>query len=73
MQQKIQKIIEQMRPYIQMHDGDVTLLEIKDGVVKIKVSGACVGCQMANETYDQMLGSMIRDECPEVQQIIFEN
>jgi Fe-S cluster biogenesis protein NfuA len=73
MQQKIQKIIEKMRPYIQMHGGDVELLEVKDGAVKIKVSGACVGCQMHDETFNGMLGGMIREEVPDIKEIIFEN
>jgi Fe-S cluster biogenesis protein NfuA len=73
MQQKVEKIIEKIRPYIQMHGGDVELLEVKDGTVKIKVSGACVGCAMAGQTYNGMLDGMIREEVPEVKEIIFEN
>jgi Fe-S cluster biogenesis protein NfuA len=73
MQQKVEKIIEKMRPYIQMHGGDVALVDIKDGVVKIKVSGACVGCQMHDETFNGMLGGMIKEEVPEVKEIIFKN
>jgi Fe-S cluster biogenesis protein NfuA len=72
MQEKVQKIIEQMRPYIQMHGGDVALVDIKDGIVKIKVSGACVGCQMHDETFNGMLGGMIKEEVPEVKNIIIE-
>lgn len=56
-----------------MHGGDVTLLDITDGIVKIKVTGACVGCELANETYDGMLGSMIKEEVPEIKNIIIEN
>lgn len=73
MEEKINKIIEKVRPYVQMHGGDVNLMDIKDGVVKIKISGACIGCQMASMTYDQMLGDMIREEVPEVKNIIIEN
>ena len=73
MQEKVQKIIEKMRPYIQMHGDDVSLVDIKDGVVKIKVSGACVGCQLADETFNQMLGGMIKEEVPEIKDLIIEN
>lgn len=72
MQEKIEKIIEKMRPYIQMHGGDVSLLEVKDGIVKLKVSGACVGCGMHDETFNGMLGGMIKEEVPEVKNIIIE-
>lgn len=73
MEQKIKKIIEKMRPYIQMHSGDVSLVEIKDGIVKIKVTGACAGCGLAHMTYNEMLGSMIKEEVPEIKDLIIEN
>jgi Fe-S cluster biogenesis protein NfuA len=72
MEEKVQKIIEKMRPYIQMHGGDVSLLEINNGIVKLKVSGACVGCGMHDETFNGMLGGMIKEEVPEVKDIIIE-
>jgi Fe-S cluster biogenesis protein NfuA len=81
MEEKIKKIIEKFRPYIKMHGGDVDLVEIVDGnpstssgqVVKIKVVGACVGCTLANETYNVMLRGMIQEEYPEVVNLIIEN
>jgi len=73
MENKIQKIIEKMLPYIQMHGGYVSLVEVKDGIVKLKVGGACVGCRMHDETFNGMLGEMIKEEVPEVKEIIIEN
>ncbi|MBN2094060.1 MAG: NifU family protein [Candidatus Zambryskibacteria bacterium] len=73
MQKKIEKIIEKFRPYIQMHGGDVVLLEIIDGIVKIKITGACVSCGMADVTFNQMLGGMIKEEIPEIRDIVIEN
>ena len=37
-----------------MHGGDVSLVDIKDGVVKIKVSGACIGCELHDQTFNGM-------------------
>ena len=81
MQEKVQKIIDQMRPYIQMHGGDVELVEIVESnsstssgqVVKLKVSGACAGCSLSDETFNIMLGSMIKEEIPEIKDIIITN
>ena len=73
MHEKIQKIIDKVRPYIQMHGGDVKLLEITDGIVKLKISGACVGCGLAHETFDIMIGGMIKEEVPEIKGVIIEN
>jgi Fe-S cluster biogenesis protein NfuA len=73
MKNKVQKIIDKMRPYIQMHGGDVSLVEISDGIVKLKVSGACVDCSFSDETFNGMIGGMIKEEVPEVKEIIIEN
>ena len=73
MEEKIKKIIEKMRPYIQMHGGDVSLVDINDGVVKLRISGACAECQLSDETFNQMLGGMIKEEVPEVKDILIEN
>jgi Fe-S cluster biogenesis protein NfuA len=70
MQDKIQKIIEKVKPYIQMHGGDVELLDVTDGIVKLKVSGACVGCRLADETFNTMLGGMIKEEVPEIMDVV---
>jgi len=73
MEEKVQKIIDKMRPYIKMHGGDVELLEIKEGIVKLKVSGACAGCYMSHVTFDEMLGGMIKEEVPEIKGVVIEN
>lgn len=73
MEEKVKKIIEKVRPYINMHGGDLSLVDINEGVVKIKIAGACVGCQLADETFNGMLGSLIREECSEVKDLIIEN
>lgn len=70
MDKKIQKIIEKVRPYIQMHGGNVELLDIKDDTVKLKVSGACVGCRLADQTFNHLLGGMIREAVPKIKKII---
>lgn len=64
-----------------MHGGDVELLGIVENnpatgsgqIVRLKVSGACVGCRMYDETFNKMLGGMIKEEIPEVKDLIIEN
>ena len=73
MEDKVKKIIEEVRPYIVMHGGDVSLTEIKGGVVKLKVIGACVDCAMSDLTFDTMLGGMLKEKVPEIKKIVIEN
>lgn len=63
-----------------MHGGDVELLDIVESpstgsglIVKIRVVGACVGCALANQTYDVMLRGFIQKEVPEITDLIIEN
>lgn len=73
MKEKVQKIIDKVRPYVNMHGGDVYLVGIKDEVVTLKITGTCQNCSLANLTYDKMLGGIIREEIPEIKDIIVEN
>lgn len=56
-----------------MHNGDVELVDIIDNVVKIKITGSCVGCSLANQTFNVMLSGMIKEEIPEIKDLIIEN
>lgn len=73
MEEKVQKILDKMRPFVQMHGGDVSLVDITDNVVKIRVTGACVNCSLADLTYRDMFGGILKEEVPEVKDIIIES
>lgn len=70
---RIEKIISQVRPYVHMHGGDVYLQSVVEGVVTLKVSGACAHCSLSDITYNKMLGGILREEIPEIKDIIIEN
>ncbi len=69
---KVNALLEKVRPYVQMHGGDVHLLRIEDGTVHLKVSGACVGCGLADATYNKTIGPLLVKEIEEVRQVEFE-
>ena len=69
MEKKVNKILGKVRPYIQMHGGDVILLEVEKGTVTLKIYGACVGCALADLTYNKMLGTLIKEEIPEIKKV----
>ncbi len=68
---KIEKVLVKIRPYIQMHGGDVFLVSMEKGVVTLKISGACADCELADLTYNRMLGSLLR-EISGVKKILLE-
>lgn len=70
---RINKILEKVRPYIQMHGGDVQFLRMEDDdTAVVKIYGACVGCSLANETYNKTIGPLLIKEIEEVEDVIFE-
>lgn len=73
MEKKIQKIIDKVRPYINMHNGDVELVHIKKGIVTLRVSGACAHCSLSHITYNKMLGGIIKEEVPGAKKIVIIN
>lgn len=53
-----------------MHGGDVFLVSVKKGIVTLQITGACTHCSLANLTYNKMLGGLLKEEVPEVKEII---
>ncbi len=70
MKEKVEKAIEKVRPYLQADGGDIELVEVKDGIVKVKLLGACKGCPMAQLTLQQGVERTIKKEVPEVKSVI---
>ncbi len=66
---KAEAILKKARPYIQMHGGDVRLIEIKDGTASLKIDGACINCQLADMTYNRILGTLLKEEIPEIKKV----
>ncbi len=66
MEEKVTKVLESIRPGLQMDGGDVELVGIEDGVVKVRLVGACAGCPMSMMTLQMGVERAIKREVPEV-------
>jgi len=69
---RINTLLDKVRPYVQMHGGDVQFLRSEEGVVYLKVYGACVGCGLADATYNKMIGPLLIKEVEGVREVVFE-
>lgn len=67
---RIKKIIDDLRPYLINDGGDCEFIKYEDGIVYIKMHGACANCQMLDVTIKDGIECMIKDEIPEVREII---
>ena len=68
---RVQGVIDWMRPVIQSDGGDLELVDVSAaGVVSVRFHGACVGCPSSTMTLKQGIERNIRDKVPEVTQVV---
>lgn len=69
--ERVQSVINWMRPIIQSDGGDIELIDVNDaGVVSVRFHGACVGCPSSQMTLKQGIERNIREKVPEVKEVI---
>lgn len=66
MNERVEKVINRIRPAVQMDGGDIQLVDIVDGVVRVKLLGACHGCPSSTMTLKMGIERAIRAEVPEI-------
>jgi len=69
MKEKVQASIDKIRPMLQADGGDVELVEVVDGVVKVRLQGACAGCPMSQMTLKNGIERMLKQEIPQVKSV----
>jgi Fe-S cluster biogenesis protein NfuA len=70
MKEKVEKVIEKIRPMLQRDGGDIQLIDVTDGVVKVKLTGACGSCPMSMMTLKMGVESALKKEVPEVKEVV---
>ena len=66
MREDIEKALQRIRPSLQADGGDIELIDVVDGVVKVRLTGACCGCPMSQMTLKQGVERVLKEEVPEV-------
>ena len=69
---QIEGVLVKVRPYIQMHGGDVELVGVEKGIVTLNIQGACAHCRMADLTYNNLIAGLLKEEVPGIKDIIIE-
>jgi len=69
--EKLEAVLDKVRPAIQADGGDVELINIReDNVVEVRLKGACNGCPMATLTLKAGIERIVKEEIPEVVEVI---
>ncbi len=71
MKEKVEAALNKIRPQLRLDGGDVQLIEAgADGVVKVKLTGACGGCPMSQLTLKMGIERILKKEVPEVKEVV---
>ena len=70
MKEKIEKALEDIRPSLQADGGDIQLVDVEEGIVKVRLTGACSGCPMSAMTMSLGVERAIKEMVPEVKKVI---
>lgn len=70
---RIKEVIEKLRPYLQNDGGDVLFKRFENGVVYVKLVGACSNCPMATMTLQEGIETALLNEVPEVIKVVSED
>jgi len=65
----VEKALEKIRPLLQRDGGDIELVEVSDGVVKVRLTGACKGCPMSQMTLKQGVEKLLLKEVPGLKEV----
>lgn len=68
--ERIEQVLEQIRPNIQMDGGDIELVKFEDGIVYVRLLGACIGCPASMYTLKLGVEERIREEISEVSEVV---
>jgi Fe-S cluster biogenesis protein NfuA len=69
MKEQVQEVLDTIRPRLQADGGDVELVEVQDGVVKVRLTGACGGCPFATLTLKNGIEAVLKRQVPEVRSV----
>ena len=71
MKEKVQEVLELVRPALQADGGDVELVDVSDdGIVSVRLTGACGSCPMSTMTLKMGIERTLKEKLPEVKEVV---
>ncbi|VUT28119.1 MAG: Fe/S biogenesis protein NfuA [Candidatus Syntrophoarchaeum sp. GoM_oil] len=70
MREKVEAVIKEIKPFLQADGGDVELIDVdENGVVKVRLQGACAGCAFSQMTLANVIEQRIKEAVPEIERV----
>jgi Fe-S cluster biogenesis protein NfuA len=70
MREKVEEVLDKIRPALMADGGNVELVNVDDGVVSVRLTGACGCCAMSTMTLKHGVERVLREELPEVKEVV---
>jgi len=70
LRQRVEAALNLIRPYLKADGGGIELISVEDGVVKVRLQGACGGCPMSQMTMTHGVEKAIKKDIPEIKKVI---
>ena len=70
MKEKVAAVLAQIRPALQSDGGDVELVDVNEGIVRLRLKGACAGCPMATMTLRHGIERILKEQIPELKEVL---
>jgi Fe-S cluster biogenesis protein NfuA len=69
MKEQVEEAINKIRPMLQADGGDVEFVDVEDGIVKVRLQGACAGCPMSQMTIKNGIERILKEQIPDVKSV----
>ncbi len=70
MKEKVETVLDKIRPSLVADGGNVELVDVEDGVVKVRLQGACAGCPMSQMTLKMGIERILKQELPDIKEVV---
>ena len=70
MRDSVEEVLDKIRPALVRDGGNVELVDVNDGVVTVKLTGACSGCPMSTMTLKMGIEKLLKQEIPEIKEVV---
>lgn len=67
---RVEVVLNKIRPALVADGGNVELIDVNDGVVKVKLTGACAGCPMSTMTLKMGIERVLKQDIPEIKEVV---
>ena len=70
MRAKVEEVLNNIRPSLKADGGDVELVDVKEGIVSLRLTGACAGCPFSSMTLKNSIEKILKQEISDIKEVV---